>query len=169
MIRRPPRSTLFPYTTLFRSAFMPTGDSDRGLGNDHVSLEPALLYYRKLTERLTLESEFRVWVPIDGSDFEGNVLRYGVGLSYDVVRGCNYRIAPVVEVVGWTVLNGQEFSPVANGGRPYDAGGDTIVNLKAGVRADFGRANSVYLGYGQALTGEVWYKDIIRLEYRLAF
>src|SRR3712207_7201587 len=25
MIRRPPRSTLFPYTTLFRSAYGPTG------------------------------------------------------------------------------------------------------------------------------------------------
>src|SRR2546429_6223800 len=25
MIRRPPRSTLFPYTTLFRSAFLPAG------------------------------------------------------------------------------------------------------------------------------------------------
>src|SRR5258708_11675874 len=25
MIRRPPRSTLFPYTTLFRSVFMPVG------------------------------------------------------------------------------------------------------------------------------------------------
>src|SRR3712207_6872334 len=30
MIRRPPRSTLFPYTTLFRSdgAYLATGDSD---------------------------------------------------------------------------------------------------------------------------------------------
>src|SRR3712207_8187679 len=26
MIRRPPRSTLFPYTTLFRSAHFPTGE-----------------------------------------------------------------------------------------------------------------------------------------------
>src|SRR3712207_7304531 len=26
MIRRPPRSTLFPYTTLFRSDLMPSGD-----------------------------------------------------------------------------------------------------------------------------------------------
>src|SRR3989442_12067827 len=26
MIRRPPRSTLFPYTTLFRSAWRPLGD-----------------------------------------------------------------------------------------------------------------------------------------------
>src|SRR3712207_8199875 len=31
MIRRPPRSTLFPYTTLFRSGLL---DADRGLGGD---------------------------------------------------------------------------------------------------------------------------------------
>src|SRR3989441_6112445 len=31
MIRRPPRSTLFPYTTLFRSPQLP---------HDHVSLQP---------------------------------------------------------------------------------------------------------------------------------
>src|SRR5258708_29543030 len=29
MIRRPPRSTLFPYTTLFRSAGGPTRDADK--------------------------------------------------------------------------------------------------------------------------------------------
>src|SRR3712207_8183171 len=29
MIRRPPRSTLFPYTTLFRSACAPRGSGDR--------------------------------------------------------------------------------------------------------------------------------------------
>src|SRR5690349_22999181 len=40
MIRRPPRSTLFPYTTLFRSTWMfggfalGTGDSDRLFGWD---------------------------------------------------------------------------------------------------------------------------------------
>src|SRR5690606_39945593 len=32
MIRRPPRSTLFPYTTLFRSPFPPERLSKRGLG-----------------------------------------------------------------------------------------------------------------------------------------
>src|SRR5688572_32516844 len=31
MIRRPPRSTLFPYTTLFRSARMPTGKVNWGV------------------------------------------------------------------------------------------------------------------------------------------
>src|SRR5258708_23342062 len=40
MIRRPPRSTLFPYTTLFRSCHIPPVDTDgfvqlKGIPNDH--------------------------------------------------------------------------------------------------------------------------------------
>src|SRR5688572_31706538 len=39
MIRRPPRSTLFPYTTLFRSRrFVPSRQPGRA--GDHVALEP---------------------------------------------------------------------------------------------------------------------------------
>src|SRR3989441_2816296 len=45
MIRRPPRSTLFPYTTLFRSA-QPSGepdfDSRPGLRRGHDTQEPDL-------------------------------------------------------------------------------------------------------------------------------
>src|SRR3712207_8509452 len=39
MIRRPPRSTLFPYTTLFRSG-----------GDQHVALEPEQLGVRELLD-----------------------------------------------------------------------------------------------------------------------
>src|SRR3712207_8203828 len=38
MIRRPPRSTLFPYTTLFRSF----GRDPAGVGNDDDVLDPAV-------------------------------------------------------------------------------------------------------------------------------
>src|SRR3712207_7102935 len=40
MIRRPPRSTLFPYTTLFRSVY--PGETDSGPGGS-VSLRSAVL------------------------------------------------------------------------------------------------------------------------------
>src|SRR2546429_4651730 len=36
MIRRPPRSTLFPYTTLFRSALRPSGPATAGDGEPPV-------------------------------------------------------------------------------------------------------------------------------------
>src|SRR2546427_3609564 len=38
MIRRPPRSTLFPYTTLFRSVHVDQS-ADSGLGMGHVPVE----------------------------------------------------------------------------------------------------------------------------------
>src|SRR3712207_9190357 len=38
MIRRPPRSTLFPYTTLFRSVGDPDVDLQRLRGVDHLAL-----------------------------------------------------------------------------------------------------------------------------------
>src|SRR3712207_7174139 len=41
MIRRPPRSTLFPYTTLFRSDQQGTGDDDHDEGADDGRLHRA--------------------------------------------------------------------------------------------------------------------------------
>src|SRR3712207_7043394 len=38
MIRRPPRSTLFPYTTLFRSERLEAGRGDRAVGGHHRHL-----------------------------------------------------------------------------------------------------------------------------------
>src|SRR2546422_1321392 len=38
MIRRPPRSTLFPYTTLFRSVFAPAGQSRVGVDSHNAAL-----------------------------------------------------------------------------------------------------------------------------------
>src|SRR3712207_8124863 len=45
MIRRPPRSTLFPYTTLFRSVVLMLGVTTVGFRVDVVPLPPALQSY----------------------------------------------------------------------------------------------------------------------------
>jgi len=155
-------------------AYAPSGDGFRGLGTDHWTLETELLYDRKLGSRALLEGEFGDFIPLDGTDFAGNVLRYGVGLSYQVYRGPRGYVAPVVEFVGWTVLDGKEAN---NAGVIKSAGGDTIVNVKLGARIGFGDLDApgvrnhsdLYVGYGRALTGDVWYKDIVRVELRLRF
>jgi hypothetical protein len=155
--------------------YAPTGDSHLGLGRNNWNLEPALLYYQQLSQRLILEAELRDFIPVAANDdFAGNVLRYGAGLSYFVYNQPNLRIAPVTELVGWTVLSGQE---LVEGTATQNAAGDTIVNAKVGVRTYFGQPTGnqlfnrcdFYAGYGRALTGDVWYKDIMRFEFRMRF
>jgi hypothetical protein len=158
------------YLTSELRVYAATGDSYLGLGTGHTSIEPGLLFWRRLSERVSIQGELRDWVPLDGTNFAGNVIRYGGEFGYDLVRserccsacGRSYqsRLTAVGEIVGWTVFNGQELTPTG----PISAAGDTIVNLKLGPRLTWG-GNSVYVGWGHALTGDAWYRDMVRLEY----
>ncbi len=164
------------FTFQFR-VYSPTGNARRGLGTDHVSLEPALLYLNQLNDIWTLEGEFRGWIPVGGTEYAGEVLRYGMGLGCNIYENQNVRIAPVVEVVGWSVLDGlvTDLDPAALAGGSVRDAETTIVNGKFGVRIGFGppatigRRNQVYVGYGRAFTGARWYEDVFRLEYRMLF
>jgi hypothetical protein len=75
----------------------------------------------------------------------------------------------VIELVGWTVLGGKESVFPPSPPEIVNAAGDTIINAKFGIRVGLGSKCDLYTGYGRALTGEVWYKDIWRTELRLAF
>ena len=166
------------YLTIQFRTYAPTGQPELGLGNGHVSLEPSVLYFRRFTDRVTLQAEFRDWIPIsdsvtpNGDNFAGNVIRYGAGLGYDLYccsDDCNTRrLTPVAELVGWTILDGFAFDGNNPTAGPIDQSGVTIVNAKFGVRYTVNQ-HSFYAGYGTAITGEAWYEDIFRLEYRQAF
>jgi hypothetical protein len=153
-------------TTLQVRFYAPTGDADRGLGNDHFTVEPALLFNRQLAENLTLEAEFRDWMPIDGGNFSGNILRYGVGLSYKTYDDGTFKVSPLAELIGWSVLDGLATYVTPFGVPSIQNAGTTIVNLKAGVRVGTEGAD-FYMGYGRALTGTTWYEDTFRIEFRI--
>lgn len=166
--------------TLQFKAYFPSGDGSRGLGTAHYSLEPSLLYYQKLSERWAVESQVGGWIPINGSslagvgNYAGNIFFYGFGPSYQLVNRENIKFAPVVELFGWYVLGGLEtlgtgLLPPAATATVADASGTSIVNLKIGARTSFGRHSSIYVGFGQAVTHEVWYEHIVRAEYRYTF
>jgi hypothetical protein len=152
---------------------IPTGDSTKGLGTDHGSIEPALLVRQGMGSRAQLEGEFGGWHPTGSSqgplpgngNFAGNILYYGIGGSFDLVQNRNVRLAPVVELVGWHVLSGYETSTFVAGGSG-DASGLNIINLKIGGRVSMSNSGSIYIGYGFALTDHIWYDHILRLEYR---
>jgi hypothetical protein len=181
------------YTFQFRT-YVPTGSGSKGLGTDHATLEPGLLIFQRLSDRLYFSGQFRDWIPVNATDFAGNTLIYGAGLTYNIVLTQNFRVAPVAEFVGWTVLGGKQLEPNKqfNPANPVNfinnspsnivsATGDTIVNGKFGLRFGLGSYNqagggsalndrhSLYVGYGHALTGDHWYRDILRVEYNFWF
>lgn len=157
--------------------YIPLHDSDEHwTGTGHYSIEPGILYYRQLNERWSLEAEVRDWISIGGAEnggdaYAGNVLRYGVGLGTTMGSIGDYSVKPIVEVVGWSVLEGQvfDFEDDQTDIGPVDAKGDTIVNLKLGARLAKCGGNSLYAGWGHSLTGDRWYRNIFRLELRKVF
>jgi Putative MetA-pathway of phenol degradation len=167
------------YLTFQFKSYFPSGDASKGLGTNHYSVEPSLLLYHKLSSRFTFEGQVGDWHPIGGSagvpitgseGFAGDVFFYGLGPSYKLYRGRSVGVTPVVELFGWHVLGGFQTNP--NAGPPLAANevsGLNIVNLKVGLRIGFGFHNSIYAGFGQALTHDDWYKHIVRLEYRYTF
>ncbi len=159
----------FVATLQFRT-YIPTGDGHLGLGTDHVSLEPALLLWTSLGEGFGLEAELRYWAAIGGTDFAGDIIRYGIGLHYDLPRWGGVLLSPTLTFVGWTVLSGKEGVLRPTGLVTVDdAAGATIVNGKVGVRARSEHFGDVFVGYGHALTGDRWYANTVRVEWRFAF
>jgi hypothetical protein len=153
--------------TLQLRFYQPTGDPGRG--TNHWTIEPALLASWRPYTNIELEGEVRYWVPLGGTDFAGDILRYGVGLSVgDAQQGFWYK--PVVEGVGWTVMGGKEM--LVSSPDSYviqSASGQTIINGYLGMRVGMGATFDVYAGYGRCFTGNSWARDFIRAELRFFY
>ena len=165
------------FLTFQLRTYIPTGNAANGLGTGHVSLEPSLLLFKQMNDRLIVQGQLSYWIPITSDPVAGNIFMYGAGLGYDVYRNGNLHVVPITELLGWTVLDGFQsvFGPMGAGpGLPQthgvaSAAGDTIVNIKFGARTYFGGGHDVYVGWGHALTGDRWYRNILRVEYRYQF
>lgn len=154
--------------TVLLRLYQPTAIHDT-LGTGHWSLEPGLLAAYQFSPALRLEGEFRYWTPLGGNDFSGDMLRYGVGLSYGA-RKPGFWFVPVGECVGWTVLSGKTM--VASSADSYviqSAAGETIINAYAGMRFGYGPNLDFYIGYGRSLTGDFWSRDTYRFEVRFRY
>jgi hypothetical protein len=158
------------FTGTFQTrAYFPTATGD-ALGTGHYTVEPALLFNYRACDWVTFEGEFRYWIPIGGTDAAGDVTRYGLGVGFGQVEPESWWAIPVFEAVGWTVLNGQDTQYISPTQQLIkSAAGETIVNLKAGLRWGFGECVDMYVGYGRAVTGDIWYQDIVRAELRIKF
>jgi hypothetical protein len=153
--------------TLQLRVYAQTASKQSHLGSGHSTIEPGLLTFARLTDRLIAEGELRLWAPLtqDGG-YNSDVIRYGLGASYRAWERPGLAVLPVAEFVGWSFLDGRKHVNAPDGtGIEVSAAGDTIVNVKLGVRlrTDYGQ---FYVGYGRSLTGTPFYQNILRVEYR---
>lgn len=163
------------YLTFQLRTYIPTGNSLKGLGTDHVSIETGLLYYQRLSENWIFQAEAKEWAPINVSSFASNVFQYGAGVGYIAARAGSIVVTPTFETVAWTFVGGQQFD--AEQGVVSSASGTTVVNIKPGVRIGLSdvdapsgqQRHSVYFGWGHPVTNDRLYKDIYRVEYRWIF
>ncbi len=124
----------------------------------------------RISQALTLEGQAGYWVSLGGTDFAGDVFKYGVGLTYGGRSANAIQLMPVAEIVGWTVTGGRELVPAAPGiFLSESAAGDTIINGCLGLRFTLGQNADIYAGYSRCFLGQPWFRDMIRLEFRLFY
>jgi hypothetical protein len=162
------------YLTFQFVGTFPSGDPGKGLGTDHYTIAPTLLYYLKVADRFTVESQFGDSHPIGGDTpgFAGDVIEYGAGPSYVAYKSDKVRFTPVIELVIWKIFGGKWNDPTTppNMSTISSADANRIINLKFGARTTIGKNTSFYVGYGHALTSaNFWYQQILRVEYRRSF
>jgi hypothetical protein len=154
--------------TVLLRIYQPTA-SHETLGTGHWSLEPGLLAAYRVNPNILIEGEIRYWTALGGSDFAGDLVRYGVGVSYGQ-RTAGVWYMPVLEGVGWTVLSGKTMiASSPDNFAVQDAHGQTIVNAYLGLRVGYGKSLDFYLGYGHSLTGLAWARETYRFEMRFSY
>jgi hypothetical protein len=140
------------------------------LGTDHWTFEPALLASWLPYDAVLVEGEARYWMPLGGSDFAGNIFRYGLGVSVGQANPGGFWFKPVLEAVGWSVLGGKSMVVTSpDSVIIQNANGQTIINGYLGLRLGVGTSLDFYAGYGRCFTGSSWSRDFVRVELRLFY
>jgi hypothetical protein len=155
----------FIVTTQLR-IYQPTALSTLGTG--HWSIEPGILTAFRVTDKILLEGQMRYWKALGGTDFAGDLLNYGLGLSF-MQKKTNFWYMPVVECVGWTILDGKTLT--ATTPQSYvieNARGETILNGCLGFRWGYEHID-FYAGYSHCFTGDYWQRDLFRVEMRFIY
>ena len=83
MIRRPPRSTLFPYTTLFRSLKQQLNISDEELKKTSIETTKYIecIVWRLINKKFNNSDQFKILIPLI-SDYN---LKSIISLNHDIV------------------------------------------------------------------------------------
>lgn len=147
---------------------IPSGVARKGLGTQHVSLEPALLFGLRLSRYNFLQAQVAQWIPIAGDhDYAGALARWGVSWnhlawSYDA----GTQMTTSLEAFGWSFQDGAYTDPILGQQRAND---ETYVYIGPGCRLLFCNKWEFGVGGAFALTERHFAQSLIRSELTMRF
>lgn len=147
--------------------YTPVGQSSKGLGTGHVSLEPSLLASLKLTPKMYLESQISQWIPI-ASGYNAGVLHYHFALNRTL---CHYGALHVIGTGGLDcyTFQGGGFTTPAPGFPMSTADSETYVSASPGIRFVFCDWLDLGVGASLSLTSDRFADQLYRTEFRIRF
>lgn len=150
------------------TTIVPAGNSRKGLGVGHVSLEPALLFGLALTERDFLQGQAAQWIPLGGdADYQGALLRWGLAwnrLAWQ--RDRDNAMTVNLDLAGWSFQDGAYTDPVLG---QRSASGETYLYLGPGTRLLMCGKYEFGIGSLVALTNRHFARSILRSEIILRY
>ena len=131
---------------------IPTGNAMKGLGVEHVSLEPSIIMGLRLTPTTYFQGQIAEWIPLGGSDYAGAILNYHLSMNQTVWQPVtNVLLISTWEFNGWTFQDGGYTDPVLGPGQratgqSYFSGGPGL-RLSICDNLDFGVGSAFALSY----------------------
>lgn len=142
----------------------------RGLVNGSIALQPGMLANYEVSPRTFFHGEATYWIPLGGSDFSGNFVQCGVGISHvlhsSLLAACpadSFAIIPTFEVVGTRFTTGLQTMP---DGTTQEASNSLIINLEPGVRMVVGNHMEIGGSFARNITNTHLFKNLGRVEFR---
>jgi hypothetical protein len=160
-------SELFLLTMQFKTT-LPVGNTRKGLGAGHVSLEPSLLFGLRTSPDTYIQGQIAEWIPIAGDPtYSGALLHYHLAFNQVLWRP----IQPV-QVVGTLELHGFSFQDggyTDPDGGFRKASGTNILQLGSGFRMFFCDKYDFGVGTNFGITGKNSVQDEYRFEFRMRY
>jgi hypothetical protein len=160
-------SELFLFGFQMRT-YIPIGQTGKGLGTGHVSLEPGLNFGLRLAPKTYLQTQVVEWIPLGGDkDYQGAHLRWAASINHiwwQPVK--DVKLIGTLEMTGISFQDGLFTDPVLG---PQPLARRTIAHIGPGLRLFFCDTLDFGVGWQHGITGFYLTRDQIRVEARYRF
>lgn len=148
--------------------YIPIGQTGKGLGTGHVSLEPGLNFGLRLAPETYLQAQVVEWIPIGGNtDYQGAHLRWATSLNHVLWRPIrDVQLVGTLESTGISFQDGLFTDPVLG---PQRLAKRTSAAIGPGLRLFFCDTFDFGVGWQHGITGKYLVRDELRFEARYRY